>query len=61
MATAKHRAIDLIRRRASYERKLQEIGRDAALRPENAAATRDRAVVFRARADACLTSAPGPG
>jgi RNA polymerase sigma factor (sigma-70 family) len=35
MATAKHRAIDMIRRRASYERKLQEIGRDAALRPEN--------------------------
>jgi RNA polymerase sigma factor (sigma-70 family) len=35
MATAKHRAIDLIRRRASYERKLQEIGRDMALRPEN--------------------------
>ena len=35
MATAKHRAIDLIRRRASYERKLQEIGRDAALRPES--------------------------
>src|SRR6266545_2953993 len=35
MATAKHRAIDLIRRRASYERKLQEIGRDATLRPEN--------------------------
>ena len=35
MATAEHRAIDLIRRRASYERKLQEIGRDAALRPEN--------------------------
>ena len=35
MATAKHRAIDLIRRRAAYERKLQEIGRDAALRPEN--------------------------
>src|SRR4030081_2585843 len=34
MATAKHRAIDLIRRRASYERKLQEIGRAAALRPE---------------------------
>src|SRR5262249_35989962 len=28
MATAKHRAIDLVRRRASYERKLQEIGRD---------------------------------
>src|SRR4030081_3927603 len=34
MATAKHRAIDLIRRRASYERKLQDIGRDAALPPE---------------------------
>jgi RNA polymerase sigma factor (sigma-70 family) len=28
MATAKHRAVDLVRRRASYERKLQEIGRD---------------------------------
>ena len=35
MATAKHRAIDLIRRRASYERKLQEIGRDTASRPEH--------------------------
>ena len=31
MATAKHRAIDLVRRRASYERKLQEIGRDVAV------------------------------
>ncbi|HKD86993.1 MAG TPA: RNA polymerase sigma factor, partial [Streptosporangiaceae bacterium] len=28
MATAKHRAIDLVRRRSSYERKLQEVGRD---------------------------------
>jgi RNA polymerase sigma factor (sigma-70 family) len=28
MATAKHRAIDLIRRRTRYERKLQEVGRD---------------------------------
>ena len=28
MATAKHRAIDLIRRRARYEQKLQEVGRD---------------------------------
>ena len=35
MATAKHRAIDLVRRRAAYERKLQEIGRDAASRPEH--------------------------
>ena len=28
MATAKHRAIDLVRRRARYARKLQEVGRD---------------------------------
>jgi RNA polymerase sigma factor (sigma-70 family) len=28
MATAKHRAIDLIRRRASYQRKLLEVGRE---------------------------------
>jgi RNA polymerase sigma factor (sigma-70 family) len=28
MATAKHRAIDLIRRRIRYDRKLQEVGRD---------------------------------
>jgi RNA polymerase sigma factor (sigma-70 family) len=28
MATAKHRAIDLVRRRATYEQKLQEMGRD---------------------------------
>jgi RNA polymerase sigma factor (sigma-70 family) len=27
MATAKHRAIDLVRRRARYDRKLQEVGR----------------------------------
>jgi RNA polymerase sigma factor (sigma-70 family) len=30
MSTAKHRAIDLVRRRAVYERKLQEIGRSLA-------------------------------
>jgi RNA polymerase sigma factor (sigma-70 family) len=35
MATAKHRAIDLVRRRARYEQKLQEIGRDLESRPEN--------------------------
>src|SRR4030088_206546 len=35
MATAKHRAIDLVRRRARYEQKLQEIGRDMESRPEN--------------------------
>src|SRR3984957_14405768 len=28
MATAKHRAIDLVRRRARYDRKLREVGRD---------------------------------
>ena len=28
MATAKHRAIDLVRRRVRYDQKLQEIGRD---------------------------------
>src|SRR5215468_10465755 len=28
MATAKHRAIDLVRRRARYEQKLLELGRD---------------------------------
>jgi RNA polymerase sigma factor (sigma-70 family) len=30
MATAKHRAIDLVRRRARYDQKLQEVGRDMA-------------------------------
>jgi len=34
MATAKHRAIDLVRRRARYDQKLQEIGRDLESRPE---------------------------
>jgi RNA polymerase sigma factor (sigma-70 family) len=34
-ATAKHRAIDLVRRRARYAQKLQEIGRDLESRPEN--------------------------
>src|SRR3954468_21697987 len=29
MATAKHRAIDLLRRRTRFERKLQELGRTA--------------------------------
>ncbi|MEU6409248.1 RNA polymerase sigma factor [Microbispora sp. NPDC046933] len=33
MATAKHRAIDHLRRRSRYERKLQEIGRDIESRP----------------------------
>ncbi|MEU7883527.1 RNA polymerase sigma factor [Microbispora bryophytorum] len=34
MATAKHRAIDHLRRRGRYERKLQEIGRDVGSRPQ---------------------------
>jgi predicted RNA polymerase sigma factor len=34
MATAKHRAIDLIRRRARYERKLTEVGRDMETRSQ---------------------------
>ncbi|MFI7034717.1 RNA polymerase sigma factor [Microbispora rosea] len=34
MATAKHRAIDHLRRRSRYERKLQEIGRDIESRPQ---------------------------
>jgi len=34
MATAKHRAVDLVRRRARYERKLQEVGRDMESRQE---------------------------
>ena len=34
MATAKHRAIDLVRRRARYDQKLQEVGRDMEARAE---------------------------
>jgi RNA polymerase sigma factor (sigma-70 family) len=34
MATAKHRAIDLVRRRSRYERKLQEVGRDMQTRQQ---------------------------
>jgi RNA polymerase sigma factor (sigma-70 family) len=34
MATAKHRAIDLVRRRASYDQKLQEVARDMETRAE---------------------------
>src|SRR4030081_1543444 len=35
MATAKHRAIDLVRRRARYEQKLQEVGRDMETRAQS--------------------------
>jgi RNA polymerase sigma factor (sigma-70 family) len=38
MATAKHRAIDLLRRRTRYERKVEELGRDLAVRQEAAEA-----------------------
>jgi RNA polymerase sigma factor (sigma-70 family) len=43
MATAKHRAIDLLRRRENYERKLAEIGRDlqTAVEPDLDAALDD--------------------
>jgi predicted RNA polymerase sigma factor len=34
MATAKHRAIDLVRRRVRYEQKLQEVGRDMETRAQ---------------------------
>jgi RNA polymerase sigma factor (sigma-70 family) len=44
MATAKHRAIDLLRRRTRYERKLQEIGRDVETRQEPAGPDLDAAI-----------------
>jgi RNA polymerase sigma factor (sigma-70 family) len=44
MATAKHRAVDALRRRGRYERKLAEIGRDLATRREDADADLDAAV-----------------
>ncbi|MGI5146928.1 RNA polymerase sigma factor [Plantactinospora sp. CA-294935] len=34
MSTAKHRAVDLIRRRTTYQRKLQELGREVESRPD---------------------------
>ncbi|WP_127935159.1 RNA polymerase sigma factor [Nonomuraea polychroma] len=42
--TAKHRAIDQFRRRDTYQRKLQEIGRDMELRQETAEAELDDAL-----------------
>ncbi|WP_440070503.1 RNA polymerase sigma factor [Streptosporangium sp. OZ121] len=41
MLTAKHRAIDLLRRRNRYERKLEEVGRDMESRRESAEAELD--------------------
>ncbi|MEQ4304809.1 RNA polymerase sigma factor [Plantactinospora sp. B6F1] len=34
MSTAKHRAVDLLRRRTTYQRKLQELGREVESRPD---------------------------
>ncbi|WP_234361461.1 RNA polymerase sigma factor [Plantactinospora sp. BB1] len=34
MSTAKHRAVDLLRRRTTYQRKLQELGREVGSRPD---------------------------
>ncbi|MEO3928342.1 RNA polymerase sigma factor [Micromonosporaceae bacterium B7E4] len=34
MSTAKHRAVDLVRRRTTYQRKLQELGREVERRPD---------------------------
>ncbi|MEV4169234.1 RNA polymerase sigma factor [Nonomuraea sp. NPDC049709] len=44
MLTAKHQAIDQFRRRDTYERKLQEVGRDMELRQESAEAELDDAL-----------------
>ncbi|MEV8634681.1 RNA polymerase sigma factor [Streptosporangium sp. NPDC051023] len=44
MLTAKHRAIDLLRRRTRYERKLEEVGRDMEIRQASAEAELDDAL-----------------
>ena len=44
MATAKHRAIDLLRRRTRYECKLQELGREVEIRQESAGPDLDAAL-----------------
>ncbi|MFF0309444.1 RNA polymerase sigma factor [Streptosporangium sp. NPDC004379] len=44
MLTAKHRAIDLLRRRTRYEHKLREVGRDLEVRQEAAEAGLDDAL-----------------
>src|SRR2546422_11603663 len=44
MATAKHRAIDLLRRRALSERKHEVLGREIEARQESAAAELDAAI-----------------
>jgi RNA polymerase sigma factor (sigma-70 family) len=44
MATAKHRAIDLLRRRTRYQRKLQELGRDLEIQRQAAEPDLDAAL-----------------
>src|SRR5438094_1681627 len=44
MGTAKHRAIDLLRRRTRLERKHEELGRELAIRQETAGADLDAAI-----------------
>ncbi|WP_371781135.1 RNA polymerase sigma factor [Streptosporangium subroseum] len=44
MLTAKHRAIDLLRRRTRYEQKLEVVGRDMEIRQESAEAELDDAL-----------------
>jgi len=44
MATAKHRAVDLLRRQERYERKLDELGRDLETRQESAGPDLDAAL-----------------
>ncbi|MFC4588783.1 RNA polymerase sigma factor [Sphaerisporangium corydalis] len=44
MLTAKHRAVDQIRRRANYERKLEQVGRDMEVRQDSAEAELDDAL-----------------
>ncbi|MCI0685777.1 MAG: RNA polymerase sigma factor [Sporichthyaceae bacterium] len=44
MATAKHRAVDQLRRRTRYQRKLEEIGRDLAIEQDSAEADLDAAL-----------------
>jgi RNA polymerase sigma factor (sigma-70 family) len=44
MATAKHRAIDMLRRRSRYERKLAELGRELEIEQDSAGADIDAAL-----------------
>ncbi|MGI5288497.1 RNA polymerase sigma factor [Nonomuraea polychroma] len=66
--TAKHRAIDQFRRRDTYQRKLQEIGRDMELRQETAEAELDDALddhigddLLRLLFTACHPALPAEG